>query len=191
MKAVMPRVFTGLLGLGAARAQRRRPRQAIPRATRRFQRRICRGPMKKNPSDKMGASRRIIKPPPGVDPEIVKPAPFPEPNSTPVIPPPGLPGGPPSPAPNSDVASVGADFARIQASSRHYHVRHEKARYRRARQNPLRCLAKAFRRAPTSRDGGYCALRPRLENQASQKYFDRNVESPTDMRGAYFLHKTS
>jgi hypothetical protein len=33
-------------------------------------------------------------------------------------------------------------------------------------------------------------LRPaaRFENQPSQRYFDRNVESPTDMRGAYALH---
>ena len=68
----------------------------------------------------------MIKPPPGVDPQIVKPAPVPEPNSTPVIPPPGVPGGPPGP----------------------------------------------------------------VENQASQKYLDRNVESPTDKRGAYFLHNT-
>jgi hypothetical protein len=32
-------------------------------------------------------------------------------------------------------------------------------------------------------------LRPaaRFENQPSQKYFDRNGESPTDMRGAYVL----
>jgi hypothetical protein len=49
----------------------------------------------KNLSDKLDASGGMIKPPPGVDPEIVKPAPVPEPNSTPVIPPPGVPGGPP------------------------------------------------------------------------------------------------
>ncbi len=53
----------------------------------------------KNLSDKLDASGGVIKPPPGVDPEIVKPAPVPQPNSTPVIPPPGLPGGPPGPKP--------------------------------------------------------------------------------------------
>ncbi|PNE11619.1 MAG: hypothetical protein CR217_08035 [Beijerinckiaceae bacterium] len=54
---------------------------------------------KKNLSHKLDASGGIIKPPPGVDPQIVKPAPVPEPNSTPVIPPPGMPGGPPGPEP--------------------------------------------------------------------------------------------
>ena len=77
----------------------------------------------KNLSDKLDASGGVIKPQPGVDPEIVKPAPVPEPNSTPVVPRPGVPGGPPGP----------------------------------------------------------------VENQASQKYLDRNVESPTDKRGAYLL----
>jgi len=37
-------VFTGLLGLAGAS---RRPRQEIPPATRRFQRRICRGRMRR------------------------------------------------------------------------------------------------------------------------------------------------
>ncbi len=50
-------------------------------------------------SDKLDASGGVIKPLPGVDPDIVKPAPVPEPNSTPVIPPPGMPGGPPGPEP--------------------------------------------------------------------------------------------
>ena len=39
--------------------------------------------MKKIQVDKLDASGGVIKPPPGVDPEIVKPAPVPEPNSTP------------------------------------------------------------------------------------------------------------
>jgi hypothetical protein len=53
-----------------------------------------------------------------------------------------------------------------------------------ARAKILSMLGKGVRCTPTSRDGGFCALRPRLENQASQKYRDRNVESPTDKRGA-------
>jgi hypothetical protein len=52
-----------------------------------------------NLSDKLDAGGGVIKPEPGVDPEIVKPAPVPHPNSTPVIPPPGMPGGPPGPEP--------------------------------------------------------------------------------------------
>ena len=52
-----------------------------------------------NLSDKLDASGGVIKPESGVDPEIVKPAPVPHPNSTPVIPPPGMPGGPPGPEP--------------------------------------------------------------------------------------------
>jgi hypothetical protein len=50
-------------------------------------------------SDKLNAGGGVIKPKPGVDPGIVKPAPVPEPNSTPVIPPRGMPGGPPGPEP--------------------------------------------------------------------------------------------
>ncbi len=50
-------------------------------------------------SDKLDASGGVIKPPQDVDPGILKPAPVPEPNSTPVIPPPGMPGGPPGPEP--------------------------------------------------------------------------------------------
>ncbi len=41
----------------------------------------------------------VIKPNQDVDPAIVKPAPVPNPNSTPVIPPPGTPGGAPGPEP--------------------------------------------------------------------------------------------
>jgi hypothetical protein len=52
-----------------------------------------------NLSDKLDAGGGVIKPESGVDPEIVKPAPVPHPNSTPVIPPPGMPGGPPGPEP--------------------------------------------------------------------------------------------
>lgn len=50
-------------------------------------------------SDKLDESGGVIKPAPGVDPEIVQPAPVPHPNSTPVIPPAGMPGGPPGPEP--------------------------------------------------------------------------------------------
>ncbi len=52
-----------------------------------------------NLSDKLDESGGVLKPKPGIDPEIVKPAPVPHPNSTPVIPPPGVPGGPPGPEP--------------------------------------------------------------------------------------------
>jgi hypothetical protein len=50
-------------------------------------------------SDKLDASGGVINPPQGVDPDpgISKPAPVPDPHSTPVIPPPGTPGGPPGP----------------------------------------------------------------------------------------------
>jgi hypothetical protein len=48
-------------------------------------------------SDRLDSSGGVIKPKPGVDPGIVQPAPVPNPNSTPVIPPPGTPGGPPGP----------------------------------------------------------------------------------------------
>ena len=46
-----------------------------------------------------GKKDGVITPPADVDPGISKPAPVPEPNSTPVIPPPGTPGGPPGPEP--------------------------------------------------------------------------------------------
>ena len=52
-----------------------------------------------NLSDKLDASGGVIKPESGVDPEIMKSDPVPHPNSTPVIPPPGMPGGPPGPEP--------------------------------------------------------------------------------------------
>ena len=52
-----------------------------------------------NLSDKLDESGGVLKPKPGIDPEIVKPAPVPHPNSTPVIRPPGVPGGPPGPEP--------------------------------------------------------------------------------------------
>jgi hypothetical protein len=48
-------------------------------------------------SDKLDASGGVIKPKPGIDPGLVQPAPVPEPHSTPVIPPPGTPGGAPGP----------------------------------------------------------------------------------------------
>ena len=114
MKAVLPLVFTGLLGLGAAGAAAQTapgdpagnqtiPEKDLSRPDARRPGRVQGGSVaedhEKNLSDKLDASGGVIKPPPGVDPEIVKPAPVPEPNSTPVIPPPGVPGGPPGPAP--------------------------------------------------------------------------------------------
>ena len=109
MKAVLPLVFTGVLGLGGVGALAQtapgdpagnqtipekdlsRPETSRPQG--------MPGDTKKNLSDKLDASGGVIKPAPGVDPEIVKPAPVPQPNSTPVIPPPGMPGGPPGPEP--------------------------------------------------------------------------------------------
>jgi hypothetical protein len=117
MKAVLPLFFTGLLGLGATGALAQTApgdpagNQAIPEkdSLRTDAPRLGRvqggsgvNDHDKNLSDKLDASGGVIKPPPGVDPQIVKPAPVPEPNSTPVISPPGVPGGPPGPEP-SDV----------------------------------------------------------------------------------------
>ena len=115
MKAVLPLFFTGLLlGLGAAGASAQTApgdpagNQTIPEkdlsrpdASRHggAQGKSGVDDHEKNLSDKLDASGGVIKTPPGVDPEIVKPAPVPEPNSTPVIPPPGVPGGPPGPKP--------------------------------------------------------------------------------------------
>ena len=114
MKAVLPLFFTGLLGLGAAGASAQTApgdpagNQTIPEkdlsrpdASRRggAQGGSAVDDHEKNLSNKLDASGGMIKPPPGVDPQIVKPAPVPEPNSTPVIPPPGVPGGPPGPEP--------------------------------------------------------------------------------------------
>jgi hypothetical protein len=114
MKAVLPLVFTGLLGLGAGGASAQTapgdpagnqtipekdlslPEASRPRGT---QGESVGDTHKKSLSDKLDASGGVIKPAPGVDPEIVKPAPVPQPNSTPVIPPPGTPGGPPGPEP--------------------------------------------------------------------------------------------
>ena len=56
-------------------------------------------PRKPNLSHRLDKSGGVIKPSPDVDPQIVKPPPVPDPNSTPVIPPPGTPGGPPGPEP--------------------------------------------------------------------------------------------
>jgi hypothetical protein len=44
-------------------------------------------------SDQLSESKGVIRPPGNVDPEIQTPAPDPNPNTTPVIPPPGTPGG--------------------------------------------------------------------------------------------------
>jgi hypothetical protein len=46
-------------------------------------------------SDKLDKSGGVIKPSGDIDPKMAKPAPVPNPNSTPVIPPPGSPGGNP------------------------------------------------------------------------------------------------
>jgi hypothetical protein len=71
MNTAVPLVFTGLLGLGAAGASV----QTAPE-----------GPAGNQAIPELDTSRGVIKPQPGVDPEIVKPAPVPEPNSTPVVP---------------------------------------------------------------------------------------------------------
>jgi hypothetical protein len=47
-------------------------------------------------SDRLDRNSGVIHPPTGVDPGIAAPVPDPHPNSTPVIPPPGTPGGDPS-----------------------------------------------------------------------------------------------
>ena len=47
-------------------------------------------------SDKLEATGGVIRPPSGIDPEITAPAPVPDPGTTPVIRPPGSPGGNPS-----------------------------------------------------------------------------------------------
>jgi hypothetical protein len=44
-------------------------------------------------SEKLDRSKGVLQPPSGVDPEIHVPAPEPNPQTTPVIPPPGTPGG--------------------------------------------------------------------------------------------------
>jgi hypothetical protein len=44
-------------------------------------------------SDKLQRTEGVIRPPSGIDPEITTPAPVPNPGTTPVIPPPGSPGG--------------------------------------------------------------------------------------------------
>ncbi|HEY8071993.1 MAG TPA: hypothetical protein VIE47_08525 [Methylocystis sp.] len=53
-------------------------------------------PSTENESDK---GKGAIKPEQNIDPGIVRPAPVPDPNSTPVIKPPGTPGGAPGPEP--------------------------------------------------------------------------------------------
>ena len=50
-------------------------------------------------SDKLNRSRGVIAPPANVDPAIRVPAPVPDPGTTPVIPPPGTPGGANAPTP--------------------------------------------------------------------------------------------
>jgi hypothetical protein len=48
-------------------------------------------------SQKLNETNGVIRPEGNVDPGIRKPAPVPDPHSTPVIPPPGTPGGAPGP----------------------------------------------------------------------------------------------
>lgn len=50
-------------------------------------------------SDRLDRNNGVLHPPAGVDPKITVPAPDPNPHSTPVIPPPGTPGGNPSVVP--------------------------------------------------------------------------------------------
>lgn len=47
-------------------------------------------------SERLDRNSGVIRPPAAMDPGIAVPAPDPNPNSTPVIPPPGTPGGNPS-----------------------------------------------------------------------------------------------
>jgi hypothetical protein len=47
-------------------------------------------------SDKLERTDGVIRPPAGMDPGITAPAPVPNPGTTPVIPPPGSPGGDPT-----------------------------------------------------------------------------------------------
>ncbi len=47
-------------------------------------------------SEQLNKSEGVIKPPPGIDPDMKVPAPDPNPGSTIVIPPPGEPGGNPN-----------------------------------------------------------------------------------------------
>ncbi len=46
-------------------------------------------------TDKLQESHGVIRPPANIDPQIRVPAPMPDPGTTPVIPPPGTPGGDP------------------------------------------------------------------------------------------------
>jgi hypothetical protein len=48
-----------------------------------------------NLSHRLNRSNGVIKPPPNVDPKMSAPVPTPHPHTTPVIPPPGTPGGKP------------------------------------------------------------------------------------------------
>jgi hypothetical protein len=50
-------------------------------------------------SDRLRDSRGVIAPSPMIDPGIRVPAPVPDPGTTPVIPPPGTPGGADAPTP--------------------------------------------------------------------------------------------
>lgn len=50
-------------------------------------------------SDRLHDSRGVIRPPTGIAPDMRVPAPVPNPGTTPVIPPPGTPGGADAPTP--------------------------------------------------------------------------------------------
>ena len=111
MKAALPLVLTALLGLGSGGAVAQiapgdpAGNQTIPEKD--LSRPAEGGTQNGNAtsdgnqslSEKLDKSGGVIKPAEGVDPQIVHPAPVPDPNSTPVIPPAGIPGGPPGPEP--------------------------------------------------------------------------------------------
>jgi hypothetical protein len=90
-------VFSVAIGLGifsASPAASQAPRQGTPAKP------VPKDPESARPgetlSEKLDRSKGIIRPPSNTDPEISKPAPAPNPGTTPVIPPPGTPGGDPS-----------------------------------------------------------------------------------------------
>ena len=112
MKAFLPLAFAGLLGLGGVGAMAQTApgdpagNQTIPEKDLSRPNELPQGESQagsgqvrqgRSLSDKLNAGGGVIKPAPDLDPNIVKPAPVPNPNSTPVIPPPGTPGGPPGP----------------------------------------------------------------------------------------------
>jgi hypothetical protein len=89
-----PLLLATVLGFSAAPALAQ-VTPGDPAGDRRYPKRISPGHRNMPKGKKDG----VITPPLDVDPAVSKPAPVPEPNSTPVIPPPGTPGGPPGPEP--------------------------------------------------------------------------------------------